>query len=90
MAAHFRIELLPLLAKPLQAALQCSNAAAAEAMLAVLQSEASTEQPEVLKDVLLLLANQVSRAAPVLQHGERFLVMLCHAPCEIRRLWEIC
>jgi hypothetical protein len=59
MAARFRLELLLLLAKPLLLALQAGNAAAAEAMLLVLQQEACTEQPEVLRDVLLLLANQV-------------------------------
>ncbi|WIA42358.1 hypothetical protein OEZ86_008367 [Tetradesmus obliquus] len=58
MAAHFRLELLLLLAKPLLLALQAGHAAAAEAMLLVLQQEACTEQPEVLRDVLLLLANQ--------------------------------
>jgi hypothetical protein len=60
MAARYRLELLLLLAKPLLLALQAGNAAAAEAMLVVLQQEACTEQPEVLRDVLLLLANQVS------------------------------
>ncbi|KAF6263972.1 hypothetical protein COO60DRAFT_266104 [Scenedesmus sp. NREL 46B-D3] len=58
MAARYRLELLLLLAKPLLLGLQAGNAAAAEAMLLVLQREACTEQPEVLRDVLLLLANQ--------------------------------
>jgi hypothetical protein len=60
-AARYRLELLLLLARPLLLALQAGNATAAEAMLLVLQQEACTEQPEVLRDVLLLLANQVRR-----------------------------
>lgn len=59
MAAKHRYELLQLLSKPIVIALQSNNIAAADAMLTVLQAEAEMDQPESLRDVLLLLANKV-------------------------------
>lgn len=67
MAEHYRIELLQLLHKPLLKALQSSSVlqqqqqtAATVAILECIKSEAVTDAPELLGDVLLLLAQQVS------------------------------